>query len=258
MSDFSIIELTPETIADYGICGYKDAKKHVELQKKIDWYRDYYPKGLRIQALVTGDGQYQGMIEYVPGTYAHRPVNAEPFMFIHCIFVGFKKEFKGRGFASALIDACLEDAKKSGLAGVALVTRKGSFMVDKEIFVKKGFAVVDAAAPDFELLVKKTDASAPDPSFKKSVHESIEKYGSGLTILRSAQCPYTEKNVNAIIENARDMGLEVNLIELSDHLSVQENPCAFGSFAIIHNGEIISHHPISNTRFTNIMKKRVD
>ena len=30
---------------------------------------------------------YQGMIEYVPGEYAHRPVNAVGYMVIHCIFL---------------------------------------------------------------------------------------------------------------------------------------------------------------------------
>jgi len=36
------------------------------------------------------------MLEYIPGKYAHRPVDAERCMFIHCIFVGFKNEFKGK------------------------------------------------------------------------------------------------------------------------------------------------------------------
>jgi len=29
MSDIQILDLTPENIADYGVCGYKDAKKHL-------------------------------------------------------------------------------------------------------------------------------------------------------------------------------------------------------------------------------------
>jgi hypothetical protein len=33
----------------------------------------------------------------------------------------------------------------------AVVTRKGAFMAKKEIFVKKGFVLVDEAKPDFEL-----------------------------------------------------------------------------------------------------------
>jgi len=35
MSDTEIIDLTPENIADYGVCGYKDIRKHAELRKKI-------------------------------------------------------------------------------------------------------------------------------------------------------------------------------------------------------------------------------
>ncbi len=38
-----------------------------------------------------------------------------------------------------------------GMKGVAVVTRKGSFMAKKDIFLKKGFHVVDLAKPDFEL-----------------------------------------------------------------------------------------------------------
>lgn len=76
-------------------------------------------------------------------------------------------------------------------------------------------------------------------------------------VLRSFQCPYTEKNVNAIIESAKNKyGIEASLVEIDDHNSVQNSPCPFGTFCIIYNGEIISHHPISNTRFENIMNKK--
>jgi len=112
MRDIKITDLKPENIADYGVCGYKDTKKHLELRKKIEWFNKYYPKGLRIKIILSKKGGYQGMLEYIPGEYAHRPVNAKRYMFIHCIFVGFKKEFKGKGFASLLIDECIKDAKK--------------------------------------------------------------------------------------------------------------------------------------------------
>jgi len=87
MEDIEIIDLTPENIAKYGVCGYKDANKHVELRKKIEWVCEYYSKGLKIKALISQKGGYQGMIEYIPGKYAHRPVDADGFIFIHCLFV---------------------------------------------------------------------------------------------------------------------------------------------------------------------------
>ena len=136
--DIEIISLTPDNLADYGVCGFKDAKKHLELRRKIEWYREFYPKGLRIKALISQTGGYQGMIEFVPGKYAHRPVNAEGYLFIHCIFVGFKKEFKGKGYATLLIQECINEAGAKKMSGVAVVTRKGSFMAKRDIFIKDG------------------------------------------------------------------------------------------------------------------------
>ncbi len=258
MDDIQIINLTPKNIADYGVCGYKDVKKHVELRNKIEWFKKFYPLGLRIKVIFSERGGYQGMIEYIPGKYAHRPVDADGYMFIHCIFVGFKNEFKGKGYASSLIEECAKEAKEKKMLGVAVVTRKGSFMVDSGIFLSKGFKEVDRSDPDFSLLVKKFDKNAKGPKFKSNMTDNLKKFTKGLTILRSAQCPYTEKNVNDIIESAKKkFKLKTSLVDLKDASDVQNNPCAFGSFCIIHDGEIISHHPISNTRFENIMKRRI-
>jgi hypothetical protein len=253
MSDIEIIDLTPENIADYGVCGYKDVEKHLELRRKIDWVKEFYPVGLRIKAIISQKGGYQGMLEYIPGKYAHRPVDADGYMFIHCLFVGFRNEFKGRGFASSLIDECIKDAKRANMNGVAVVTRKGPFMAKKAIFLKKEFILVDETKPDFELLVLKFNQGAADPKFKKA---STEKYSKGLTIIRSAQCPYSVKNVNAILDTAKKLKIKTDLIEIKDPETAQQTPCAFGTFCIIHNNEVISHHPISNTRFENIMAKR--
>ena len=257
MKDIEIIDLTPENISDYGVCGYKDVEKHLELRKKIEWFRGYYPKGLRIKVLLSKKGGYQGMLEYIPGKHAHRPVDAEGFMFIHCIFVGFKKEFKGKGYASLLIDECLREAKLAGMKGVAVVTRKGAFMAKRDIFVKKGFVSVDEVAPDFELLVLKFSQESPDPKFR-NMKERLKRYNKGFFVLRSVQCPYTEKNVNSILESAEnEFNLKPNLVDLEDSIAVQNSPCAFGTFCIVYDGEVISHHPISNTRFENIMKRKI-
>lgn len=249
-SDIEIIDLTPENIADYGVCGYKDVKKHLELRRKIEWFNEYFPKGLRIKVLFSKSGGYQGMLEYIPGKYAHRPVNAEGYMFIHCVFVGFKNEFKGKGYASSLILECIEEAKRQKMVGVAVVTRKGPFMAKRDIFLKNGFESVDVVKPDFELLALKFDKNANNPTFKEL---SSEEYQKGMSILRSAQCPYSVKNVDAIMETAKKLKVKVNLIELKDVISVQQAPCAFGTFCIVKDGKVLSHHPISNSRFKNII-----
>lgn len=248
----NIIDITPENLSSYGVCGYKNTK-YAEVQKKLKWYADYYLKGLRMKVLIADNGSYQGMIEYIPGEFAHRPVEAEGYLFIHCLFVGFNKEYKGKGYAMLLINQCIEYAKNNGFKGVATVTRKGSFMADDKIYEKAGFKVTDKASPDFHLLALKFDDSYKNPQFA-DLQKNLQNYKKGLYILRSPQCPYTEKNVNQMIATAKEQfNTEVNLIELQDEIAAQNSPCAFGTFCIIYNGKILSHHPISNTRFVNIM-----
>ena len=192
------------------------------------------------------------MLEYIPGKYAHRPVSADGYMFIHCIFVGFKGEFKGKGHASGCLTYALRKLKSRVCWASLWLRGKGPFMAKKDIFVKKGFHVVDAAKPDFELLALKFDDDAPNPKFTIL---PLAGYGEGLTIIRSPQCPYSVKNVDAILVTAKKMGLPAKLVDLADAESAQKSPCAFGTFCIINDGKILCHHPISNTRFQNIMEK---
>ncbi len=256
MKDFRIFDLTPENMAEYGVCGYKDAGKHKELRNKMEWFSIHYPLGLRIKVLFPESGGYQGMLEYIPGKYAHRPVQADGYMFIHCIWVGFKSEYKGRGYASALLDECIKEAKAGNMKGVAVVTRKGSFMADERVFIKKGFEVVDKAAPDFSLLSLKFDPASESPGFNTGVLNRPDEYEEGLTIMRSPQCPYTEKNVQSILATAeKKYHLKTRLIDVWDAETAQKVPNPFGTFCMLYNGRVISYHPVSNTRFENIMNK---
>jgi hypothetical protein len=255
VDDLKLIDLDTGNIMEYGICGYKSPKRP-GFPEKVEWCEKYSKQGLRIKALVSDKTGNQGIIEYIPGEYAWRPVDAKGYMFIHCLFVGFKREYKGKGYATLLIDVCIQDAKKKGMSGVAVVTRKGAFMVGTEPFLKNGFQKVDKAPPDFEMLVKKFDPRAPDPKFRKDRQERLKPYEKGLHIIRAYQCPYTVKNVNEISEIAeKEFGINPSIITLKTHMDAQNSPCAFGIFCIVYNGEVVADHPISSRRFMNIMKK---
>jgi len=257
MEKIEIIDTNTDNILEYGVCGYKNIKRP-GYPEKIEWLKDRFPEGLKIKTLHSDKDGTQGMIEYIPGEYCWRPVEASGYMFIHCIFAGFKRAYKGKGYGSLLVDECLKDARKENLHGVAVVTRKGPFMADKELFVKKDFEVVDTAPPDFELLVKKFNKTAPTPKFKGDWEERQSQYGKGLTIIRADQCPYTVKNVKEICETTeKEYGIKPDIIELKNCEEAQNSPCPFGTFCIIYNGKVIAHHPISNTRCTNIMNKQV-
>lgn len=251
MGNIKIIDTTMENLGQFGVCGYKSIKKP-GLPQKMNWLKDRFTEGLKIKTLYSEEDGAQGMIEYIPGELCWRPVEAKDYMFIHCVFVGFKKKYKNKGYGTQLIAECEKDAKKQNLNGVAVVTRKGSFMVGKDLFIKNGYSVVDSAKPDFELLVKKFDKGSKDPKFKIKEHS----YGNGLTIIRADQCPYTVKNVAEICETAeKDYNLKVNLINLKNYKDAQNSPNPFGTFCVIYNGQIVADSLISNGRFKNIMNK---
>ncbi len=84
-------------------------------------------------------------IEYVPGEHAWRAVDAKDYMFIHCMWTSANK-YKSKGYASLLIDECINDAEKQGMSGVAVVTSEGPFMTGKDLFLE-GYSCLGQARP---------------------------------------------------------------------------------------------------------------
>ena len=254
MEKIKIIDTNADNLLEYDLCGYKKLTTP-GYREKVEWLKNRFSEGLRIKTLYSIEDGTLGMIEYIPGEWCWRAVEAHGYMFIHCLVI-MKRAYKGKGYGSLLLNECLNDAIKEHMHGVAVVTRKSTFMVDKHIFLKNGFVVVDKAPPDFELLVKRFHENNAMPKFKGDWKNKAIKYGKGLSIIKADQCPYSVKNVEEIIETAQNIyGLKPTLIKLKTCEDARNTPCAFGTFCIVYSGEVIADHPISNTRFKNIMNK---
>ncbi len=251
MNRVEVIDTNPDNICGYGFCGYKNLKNE-EYRRKTDWLKQRFSEGMRFKVLHSDSEGDIGFIEYIPGEYTWRAIEASGYMVIHCISVNGKH--KGKGYGSLLLKHCLRDAGKDGLQGVAVVTSKSTFMAGKELFLKNGFEPVDQAPPSFELLVKKPK-KAPPPAFKGNWEKKLRGYGSGLTIIRSGQCPYTVRNVREMTKASHEFGLKATVVELSNCREAQNAPSAYGTFGIVYNGKLIADHPISKTRFVNIMNR---
>jgi len=251
-----LINTANETIAEYAMCGYKDPKNE-GYRRKVEWNRERFNEGLVYKVLVSEEKGAVGAIEYIPGQFAWRPVNADDYMFIHCIYI-MSKKYKGLGYGDKMLNACIQDAKELGMNGVAVVTRKGSWMAKKELFLKHNFISVDTAKPDFELMVLKFNHSAPTPFF--TINNDLPAYmKESLSIITSQQCPYTNKAVTEISDTAiNEFGIKPVIIELESAQEAQNTPGAFGTFMILYRGKVVADHPVSNTRFRNIMKKVMD
>jgi GNAT superfamily N-acetyltransferase len=249
-----IIDADIETVGGYGLCGYRDPK-HPGYSQKLEWLSRRFEEGMKIKVLHSDQDGTVGSIEYIPGEYAWRGVHAPGYIFIHCLFI-LKKAYKGQGYGSRLVEACEEDARQQSKHGVAVVTSKSTWMAKKELFLKRGFEIVQEAPPHYELLVKRFDDDAQLPTFSGNWREKLGRHAEGLTIIHSDQCPYVIKTMNEIPAMAREeFGIEPNIVSLPNCQLAQESPNPYGVFSIIWNGELVADHPISATRFKNIMNK---
>jgi hypothetical protein len=250
------MNMTPENIFDFGFCGTRSIE-HEGCRRKAEWFKKRHSEGMKYKVLYSEEKGSIGLIEYIPGEYSWRAVEADGYMVIHCLCI-FYRPFRQNGYASLMIDECIKDASGTKKYGVAVVTRKGAWMVGKEIFLKKGFEVVDTAPPDFELLVKKFKKDAPSPKFKGCWEKVLKKYPKGLTIFWSDQCPYIAKSVKEIIELiSKRYKIEAKIIEIKNHKQAQDAPSPYAIFSLIYDGELLAFHPISSKRFENIMDKKL-
>jgi hypothetical protein len=253
MNDLQIVDTNAGTIQNYGFCGFKSIKQE-GYRRKLDWLKGRFAEGMKFKVLYSESSGAVGFIEYVPGEYAWRAVEARGYMVIHCI-ANFYRQHREKGYGTLLIEESIADARKGNTSGVAVVTRKGTWMMGKELFLRNGFEVVDTAPPDFELLAKKL-VNALSPSFPRDWDDRLSKYGPGLTIIHSGQCPYTAKAINEISVTAEEeYGIKPEMVELKSGREAQNAPSPFAVFGIVYNGKLVTDHPISNTRFKNIMNK---
>ncbi len=254
----SIVDANPDNIRQFGLCGYKNPQKE-GFPEKANWLIGQFPLGLGIKVLLSEQDGAQGMIEFTPAEQAWRPVNAPDCLFIHCLFVGFKKQYKGLGYASMMIQACIRHAQTLDKAGVAAVCRDGSFMADRRIFEKAGFYAVDQAQPDFLLLFHPLTENARKPVFRhQAMQDTLQKYGRGVFILRASQCPYTIKNVREMCERAqKEFSIVPQVVSIDSPLDAQACPSPFGTFCVVVDGVVLAHHPISATRFCNILRSKI-
>ncbi|UCB44476.1 MAG: GNAT family N-acetyltransferase [Spirochaetota bacterium] len=213
--------------------------------------KEQFQNGLKIKLLyLTGEKRPIGFIEYVPGEYCWRSVDAKGYMFIHCLWTNGKKH-QHQGLGTLLIKEAEKDAKE--MLGVSVLTSDKSFMASKEIFIKNGYTIVSESGK--EQLMAKQFREGLSPSINKW-YEKLEKY-QDFSIVYSKQCPWVArfiKEVKPILEEKR---LKPEIIELKTAAQAQKAPSLYGVFNLIYNGKLLADRYISTTRFLNILHKEM-
>ena len=251
-NQFHIVDVTPNNVQKETLFCVKDLKSP-GFKCKQDWFEKQYDRGLRMKILKGVNGKMIGFIEYVPASNAWRPIEAEKFMFVHCITVYSKKD-RNKGYGSLLIKEVEKDAKREGLAGVCVMSSKGVWIADNGIFDDNDFKKIDQRGR-FELLSKKWDTAVPDPKLLDWTKQQ-SKY-KGWNLIYADQCPWHEKSVVALLNTAMDYDVDLKITKLETAQEAKNAPSGYGVFSLLHDGKLLEDHYLSATRFRNILKKEL-
>jgi hypothetical protein len=247
----SIIEVTPDTISNHpqAICFINP--KHEFYYKKIEWLREQFKNGLKIKLLyLKGEKRPIGFVEYVPGEYCWRSVNAKGYMFIHCLWTNGKKH-QHQGMGRLLLEEVEKDSKE--MLGVAVVTSDKSFMSSQKIFKKNGYSIISESGKD-QLMMKQFN-NGPLP-FINNWQAELEKF-NGLSIIYSKQCPWVARFIEEIKPILEDKKLKPKIFQLKTAADAQKAPSFYSVFNLIYNGKLLADRYISTTRFLNILNKEI-
>ena len=77
--------------------------------QKKDWLNERFDEGL---VFLKSKERGKCFIEYIPAENAWNPIVADSYMYINCLWVA--GSFKGHGYSTDLLNACIEDSKIKG------------------------------------------------------------------------------------------------------------------------------------------------
>jgi GNAT superfamily N-acetyltransferase len=246
--DVRLVTLTEENLGSVQMfCGHSPAYRQ-GYNAKMEWTRQRLKEGLRY-SLLQVHGHNAGLIEYIPGEYAWRGVEAAGYLFIHCFWVIGQN--RKHGYGRRLLEACLEDAK--GTHGVVVMVSKTHWLPTPRIFLKNGFELADRTNPSFDLLVKRLDPEALLPRFKKVSYD----VPGGLTLYHSHQCPYFQNSITIIEKVGEQLKLPVNIIQVDSAQAAQGSPCPYGTLGVFYEGELVTHRPVAPEKLLKLISPRL-
>ncbi len=249
-TDYSILDVTAENVDKLGFFCYMSKRKEPGFKQKREWLLSRFAEGMKIKILHEEGGRDTAFIEYIPGEYGWRVVEAKDYLLIHCLWVVGKG--KGKGYGNHLIQICVEDARKQGKKGVAMVTTNRVWLAKKEIFEKNGFVEKDRALDTFQLMVLDF-GNGGEARFPTNWEERARAFGEGLTVLRTPQCPYIENASSAVLAYAQEKGISARTVQFTSAAEVQaKSPSPYGVFGTVYNGRLFTYHYLQDNDYQRL------
>ena len=245
------VQVTNENIEKEHICCAISNNKDIQVSSKKAWLQDRFAEGLIFLKSV---GRGKCFIEYIPAENAWNPISADGYMYIDCLWVS--GSFKGHGYSTDLLDACIADSKAKGKYGLCILaaSKKKPFLADPKFLKHKGFSVCDEADNGIQLWYLPFDDNAPVPGFKECAkHPHINE--SGYVLYYTSQCPFNAKYVPVIESIAEDKGVPFKVVHLQSKEAAQTAPTPITTYALFFDGQYLTNEQMNDKRFLKLLEK---
>ena len=243
------IRITKDNLEEEHICCAISNNKDVKVSSKKAWLADRFDEGL---VFLKSAERGKCFIEYIPAESAWVPIEADGYMYIDCLWVS--GSFKGHGYSTELLDACIADSKEKGRKGLCILSsaKKKPFLADPKFLKYKGFEVCDEADNGIQLWYLPFDKKADKPDFKECAkHPRIDE--KGYVLYYTNQCPFNAKYVPALEETAKKNNIPFKAIKIQSRDEAQNAPTPITNYALFHDGEYITNEQMNDKKFLKLV-----
>lgn len=245
------IQVTKENIEKEHICCAISSNKDVQVISKKAWLTERFEEGLVFLKSVE---RGKCFIEYLPAENAWNPIEAEGYMYIDCLWVA--GSFKGNGYSTDLLNACIEDSKNKGKKGLCILAaaKKKPFLADPKFLTYKGFRVCDEAENGIQLWCLPFDEDAALPKLKECAKKPhIDE--SGYVLYYTNQCPFNAKYVPVLVELTKEQNVEFKAIHIESKEMAQSAPTPITTYALFFDGEYLTNEQMNDKKFLKLLGK---
>ena len=245
------IRVTKDNLEKEHICCAISNNNDVQVASKKAWLAERFDEGLVFLKSVE---RGKCFVEYIPAENAWVPILADGYMYIDCLWVS--GSFKGHGYSSDLLNACIEDSKGKGKKGLCILAaaKKRPFLADPKFLKHKGFRVCDEADNGSQLWYLPFDENADQPQFRECAkHPHIKE--QGYVLYYTSQCPFNAKYVPVLEQTARENGIPFHAVHIKSREEAQNAPTPVTNYALFHDGEYITNEQMNDKKFLKLINR---
>ena len=245
------IRVTKENLDNEHICCAISNNRDVQVASKKAWLSERFDEGLVFLKSVE---RGKCFIEYLPAEYAWIPIEAPGYMHIDCLWVS--GSFKGHGYSSDLLSACIRDSREKGKKGLCILStgKKKPFLADPKYLKHKGFSVYDEADNGIELWVLPFSPDAEPPRFRECArHPHVEE--DGYVLYYTSQCPFNAKYVPILEKTAAEHNIPFRAIHIESREAAQAAPTPITTYALFRDGEYLTNEQMNDAKFLKLVSK---